>query len=234
MSDLRTAVDWARTARFEGPVRLGDIEAELERRPLESPPEDRPWAGRLAMSLGFVLHGVLIGAPALGTLALVANPGFWGGAPVWSEGLSLQLYVAGYVVGILYAVAAVVMWVADRRRRSRQGLQLVSLLAVIAVLTCGLLLLPAFAEVRANALTPAVVLAALSLAGLLAMTLTSRLRSDDAAEHPLDGLDAHGKQLLHNRTEVLRILVQRGVLPRDVMSKAILAPLGTWSTLDDQ
>lgn len=233
MGDVQTAVAWARTARFGGPVRLGDIEAEVQRRPLESPPEDRPWAGRLATGFGLVLHVVLIGAPALGTLVLVANPGFWGGTPVWPEELSLQLYAAGYVVGILYAVAAVVMWIADRRRRSRQGLQLVSLLAVIAVVTCGLLFLPAFAEVRAKALTPAVILAALSIAALLVMVLASRRRSGDVAEHPLDGLDAHGKQLLYNRTEVLRILVQREVLPRDVMSKAILAPLGTWSTLDD-
>lgn len=224
-----TAIDWAKTATFDAPVSMGTIEREVQTRPLVDP----PGRGAVPAWIVWTVLALPTFAPAVGSILLFANPWAWGGEPAWSVEFSLDAFAAGFLLGALFAVAAVVTWASDGRQRSAVSVSVLATTAVTSAIAAILLRLPGFAGPGPELFTVPVLLAIGSTVALVVVLVASKPPAEPSEiERFLDGLDRDGRRQLYNRTEVLRILVQRGVIPRDKMSGAIYAPLGGWRDLD--
>lgn len=229
MTDSRTGIDWATTAAFDTPISMGEIEREVQSRPLVEQPTRRalpPW-------LVWTILALPAFAPAIGAVILFANPWAWGGEPAWSAGFSLDAFSFGFLLGGVFAAGAAGVWLFDGRQRSWPVITVLSVTAIVSTITEILLRVPAYAGPPPGTVTAPLLLAVGSVVVLVLVLAASKPRAEESPlERDLDSLDRDGRRLLYNRTEVLRILVQRGVVPRDMMSRAILAPLGGWSELD--
>lgn len=235
----QSAEEWAESARFSEPLRLGEVEQGiLARRPVKA--TGAPWwasvlgvVGWAALALAFILGpGVsLLGAVFvwLGTQAdPPAGADFWLGTARW-------VFLLGALAYVFYLVEVM------RARRRRRLDQLFAGLTIVGCLATDLLLRRATSPelpwglktlVWALALVAVAVLVASIASKPLALESEGNSKRKPPNRGPED--EKEYERYVRTRELVLNIMVHRGLLNVDPIEEGRLnsMPLGYWEELD--
>lgn len=221
-------LEWARQVRFPGPVRWGDVEAEvLARAPLAPEPLPPRLRNLVALSrlLLWLSVAVVLGAPVVGLVVVVGGPDVGSGASDVGSGAFLLTSLVQLLVIRLALVRG--------RRRDPDllvgaGVPLLASAAAVVV-----------ARVRDGEVAgPAGY--ALIAAGLAAVPFTLVVLSPSRASSrrprrrgPRSALAR--ADYVRTRREVLDVLIHRRLVRVDEADRQRLAemPLGYWEELDD-
>ena len=228
MSAYGSAEEWAQSARFSQPVRLGEVEQGiLARRPVEAPRS--PWWVFLVGAVGW----------AAMAFAFIIGPGvsMLGALLVWLGWLAAARWV--FLLGALAYGFYVVELVKARRRRLAD--QACATLTLVGCLAAELLLRGEMSTELPRGLRPLVWTLALVAAAIVVISFASKPQGAASAvpstrRPPRRGPDDEKEyeRYLHTRKQVLDILVRRGLVHVDPMEQGRLnsMPLGYWEELD--
>lgn len=228
---------WAKSANFPQPIRLGEVEAGiLARRPAASESLGKSYGLVLALIWPVLAVAFMLG-PGLAVLGLLAvYLGTSQDAPI---GDNTWLWVAHliFVVGALTELSALIDTV---RSRHREWFYLGTALLTVAATAVAFLLLRSSAWDEPWGLTPAVVAMGMFAIAVIALSLRAAPEAPGPNAHrkaPRRGPENDDEYWHYKRTrqQVLETLLGRGLLKVDDADRARLneMPLGYWEELDN-
>ncbi|GGR60134.1 hypothetical protein J2S40_004365 [Nocardioides luteus] len=221
-------VQWARTTEFATPLRWGDVEAEILRRPA---PDGEPAAGpNPVMGLPLYAIGVILYAvPLFGLGILVARVG---GAISDTEAWGRAAFAA-FLVALFVALTTFETWRSGGRRRRWIDLVVTAIAGGSSLV--GLLLLQTDVADLAGGGLRILVLGA-AVAGVLVFFAVLAGSKEWRRHTPraLRPQSPEDRSYNNVRARVLEVLVKRGVVSdKDIDIPAMLdMPIGSWRELD--
>jgi len=233
----QTVDEWAASASFPQPLRLGEVEAGiLARRPSASASLGRSYPFLVALTWPFLAVGFMLG-PGLALLGLLAV--YLGTDQEPPVGQNTWLWVAHliFVVGAFTELFALVDAV---KTRHREWFHLGTALLTAAAAAVAFVLLRSSPWDEPWGLTPAVVAMGVIAIAVIVVSLRAKPRAPGPNAHrkpPRRGPENENEywHYKRTRTQVLDTLIGRGLLKVDVADRQRLdeMPLGYWEELDN-
>lgn len=235
----QSAKEWAESAHFSEPLRLGEVEQGiLARRPVKA--RSAPWwvsllgvVGWAALALAFIIGpGVSVLGALFVWLGTKADPP--AGSDFWL-GMARWVFLLGALAYVFYLVEVV------KARRRRRLDQLFAALTVAGCLATDLLLRRAASPeppwgLRTLVWALALVAAAMLVASIASKPLAPGAEGSSKRKPPIRGPEdaKEYERYVNTREQVLDILVHRGLLQVDPIERGRInsMPLGYWEELD--
>lgn len=221
----QSAASWARTTQFHTPIRLGDIEAEVLSRPIDSVPQPSQPGTRW---LTAVLALLVVGAPPL--VGLVA---LWFASPAGgADATALDISRAAYLIAAVMPLGILVLWgLVYGRHRTAVELPLAGLSTVCALV--GILLGAGSGLEMPGNLQFRMILAAITGGvSFLVVLVASKPGPPPLMSAGAEAATDEERVRLRDRTLVAHVLRDRGLIDSDTYGRAVKMPLGSWHELD--
>jgi hypothetical protein len=233
----QTVEEWAASAHFPQPLRLGAVEAGiLARRPAASTSLGRSYPLLVALTWPVLAFAFMLG-PGLALLGLLAA--YLGTSQEPPVGQNMWLWVSHviFVVGAFTELSALVDAV---KSRHREWFHLGTALLTAAATALAFVLLRSSPWDEPWGLTPAVVAMGVFAIGVIVVSVLAKPRAPgpNAGRNPPKRGPENDNEYWHykrTRTHVLDTLIRRGLLKIDEADRTRLneMPLGYWEELDN-
>ncbi|GGH42855.1 hypothetical protein GCM10010921_16350 [Microbacterium album] len=221
---------WARTATFPDPIRLGDVEAEVLSRPVrvDAVRRESSLGGRIVLLIIASLFLIAPGVLGVVGLLLADRATTADDIDSWLTGSRV-----GYMLATAFPVGVLTMWFTVYGRH-RTGYEILVGVASAVTGVAGLVAVAAGELDVPGHLVVWIVLAIVAgtaCTGFAIFASRSGPPPERVPDHVLAGSETERLQF-RDRTLVLHVLRDRGLVDDATWRRALEMPLGTWHRLD--